>query len=243
MHGSGFKNPAANTIDQAGLFGDRDKSSRRYHLIANLPAQQRFRPHHLAVGHVKLRLIMQLEIHGLHRSAQLHLKRHGFLNLGFHIRLKYPVSVAAFMFGLIHGHIRITNQFTGILTHLGIINDSNTGPHIQLLPENLERLRQGLNQLLGHPHRRLLRILTVNDHRKFVTTQPAQNIGITNTLSDSYCHFLQKFIAGIVPQRVVNLFEAIQIHKQQRKTLPAVITVGYGVIQRRAKQVAVTQLR
>jgi len=51
------------------------------------------------------------------------------------------------------------------------------------------------------------------------------------------------FIAGIVPQRVVNLLEAIQIHKQQRKTLPAVITVGYGVIQRRAKQVTVTQLR
>jgi len=73
----------------------------------------------------------------------------------------------------------------------------------------------------------------MQQHREFVAAQPRQRIAIAQSRHQSRADLLQQHVAALVPERIVDVFETVQVEHQERQGC-----VGECPLQERLLQAA-----
>jgi len=71
---------------------------------------------------------------------------------------------------------------------------------------------------------------------------PQKGVGLAHALGQSLGHFLQQLVADLVPQRVVEDLEVVQVDEQQRPVLAGAGTFGERALQAVEQELAVGQV-
>ncbi len=92
---------------------------------------------------------------------------------------------------------------------MGGYPDARCDPHVIALDHirSFERLNDKIGECSRH--RRVGHIR--KQHGKLVTTKPGDNVGLSDQFLEALCDFLQKCVANGMAQRIIDVFEMIQI--------------------------------
>src|SRR5262249_18027193 len=81
------------------------------------------------------------------------------------------------------------------------------------------------------------------EHDKFIPSQPGDRVALPHAGLQPCGDFLQQLVACFVPERVINLFEAVQVEKSKPKTSLVALSEGDTLGEQFSKQAAVWQPR
>ena len=107
-----------------------------------VPAQQRLEAGDLAARDVDERLVVQLELVGEQRLAQIELEPAALLHLRVHFRLEEVVGAAALGLGAVERHVGVAQQLVGLVAVGRRHGDADAGADDDLVAEHVERLEQ-----------------------------------------------------------------------------------------------------
>ena len=214
---AGFtQRPATNRHDQAALFRNRHKAPRVEQTDIRIkPANQRLDAGHLAGGKIDLRLVMQEKFTPLQGPAQAAFDLLPADRLGIHLAGKKLVSVTAIGFGVVHRGIGVLHHGFDVVAVIRINTDADTQGDMQILPADHMRQGESREQFLrdqgcivgpgdfGQQNHELIPALT------------ADRIGNPDAGSQTLGDRLQQLVTDRVPERVVDVFEMIEIEKKQ----------------------------
>ena len=106
--------PFADRHDEADLLGERDERAGRHHAVLGMvPADQRLEAADLVAREIDDGLVVQLELAGRQRLAQVVLQRAARLHLRVHLRLEEAVGAAAVALGAVERQIGVPDQLVG----------------------------------------------------------------------------------------------------------------------------------
>ena len=88
------------------------------------------------------------------------------------------------------------------------------------MPENVEGVSHCRDQLFGHHGRALLLIDVGRQDRELVPADPGDDIGFPDAPHQPLGGLNQQFVAGLMPQTVVDPLEAIQVQQKQGEAFP-----------------------
>ena len=140
---------------------------------------------------------------------------------------------------MIEREIGLLQKIVGMCAVLRRQCDTDTGADADIVLADRERLGDerddpGGERLGGVG---LLGIVELDDG-EFVAAEPRQHVGFAERVLDPLGHLLEQFVAGRVPERVVDLLEAVEIHHEDVELLAAPAVARAGVFdlfdQRRA---------
>ncbi len=137
-----------------------------------------------------------------------------------HLRIEETIAVAAGGFRPIEREIRHFQQIVGLGVVLECRRNADAGADTDIAPVDLERLAQHLDdavrQRLGGTE--LVALAGLNDG-EFVAAEPGQNIGLAQQRFQTGRHFDQQGIAGGMAERIVDLFETIEVQQENGEGL------------------------
>jgi hypothetical protein len=210
----GPEDPAGESGHHPGLFGEREDDQRRDHAEGGvMPADHRLDLVDGAGSQVELRLIVQHQLVGVDRPAQL-------------IGAAQPVSIVDGR--LIHGErlrselravhrtIRASHQRDAVIPVVRRDRDADAHPDPGADRVDGERALEGGTQTCREragPNGAGVG----QDHRELITADPRQQIGVPQRTPQSRADSLEDVIAGSVSERVVDLLEAIEVDEQERQ--------------------------
>ncbi|MNP33505.1 hypothetical protein D3C76_1267470 [compost metagenome] len=147
------------------------------------------------------------------------------------------------MLGLVHRDIGVFLECLLVQAILWEDTDADAGGHPELLALEVEGPGNGAEDFLGGGcHVLVIGQLRQQDH-EFVAAQSGHRIAGAQTRLESQRHFLEQLIAGIVPKRIVDLLEAVEV-KEQHRQLPMITTcLADALAQQHAEQTAIGQRR
>ncbi len=155
--------------------------------------------------------VVQLELLSLDRAAQVVLERVARHRVHIHLRLEELVIVAAAALGVIHREIGVLQQRLCIVAVTGISDDADARGHVQLVMIHLVWPAQR-HQYLARAHGCVFGMGYLGQkHHELVTTLPAHGIRRAHAVGQALRHRLQQAIADQVPERVVDVLEAIHV--------------------------------
>ena len=151
--------------------------------------------------------------------------------------------VLAFLFGVVHRDVRVFHQRLLILTIPRVNADADAGCDTEFLPENIERagdvgqdLVRHLGDIFGLAH------ILEQDH-ELVASEAGDGVGLTNAVPEPVSDLPQQCVPGVVPQRVVDILEAIEVDEQHRQILGVAARAGNCGVEDQAEAGAVRQRR
>ncbi len=125
------------------------------------------------------------------------------------------MRVASVVFGIIHRGIRALDQRFGILPVIGENADADACIHVQVVMRDGMRRRKRCVDLFGMS-RRIPRVFDLGEHdHEFVSALAAHCVRTPHCSRQPLAHLLQQFVADRMTQRVVDVFEPIQVEKKQ----------------------------
>src|SRR5580704_17852378 len=144
------EHPFAERHDQPDFLGDRNKFVGADQTpLRVIPAQQRLEATDLAARKLDKRLIVELELVGQQRLAQVEFQTAALLHLSVHLRLEEMVAAAPVCLGAIERHVGVAQQLIGLVAVGRRHGNAYTGADDDLVAMNLERLQQRFNDLGG----------------------------------------------------------------------------------------------
>ena len=204
------------------------------------PAQQRLQRRHPAIG-VALRLEGQPQLAECHGVAQLALQFHALPREGVHLRGEPLEIVPTHVLGPVHGHVRVHHQRLGIVAVVGKHADAQRHGHEQLAVADQERQAHRLDHLLGRAHRVAGIAEFAQHHGELIATQARQRVATADAILQSGGNLAQQVVAGGMPERVVDVLEAIQIHVDHRDLLAVATGAGQCLAEPILEQQAIGQ--
>ena len=178
-----------------------------------LPADQRFHCGGLTGIGAYFRLIVQRELDLLDRFANTGLKRQRLKRFLVQAWLEeLPVVAPAFL-RQIHRRIGIANERIWRLAISWKDTDADRRGNGQHLIFERKRLADGLGNFFSDRRDVLGVGECVKYHEKFIATETTHQIDSAQARLQPRCDFLQQFITRVMPQRVVDGFEIIEIDK------------------------------
>ena len=143
--------PFANCHDHAAALGHGDELGWRHQAQFGMaPAQQGFGTHHLARGERDLRLVVQLKLVALQRTAQRIFDLEGTGGAGFKIGGEESVPVASVLLGTVHGGVCPLVQRVERFPVGRVHRNADRQGGGEFVGVNLEGLGHGGQQLRGH---------------------------------------------------------------------------------------------
>jgi hypothetical protein len=234
------QHPARERPDEAGLLGQRDEAiGRDEALLRVLPANQGLDPGHRSGAAIHLRLVVQRQLVVGDRSSQRAHQGEPFA-AGLVLIGHVQGVPAAGLLGDVHGDVGLAQQRVGVATVLGEHRDPGAGADGHLVPFEDQRRRERLDDLLGGQHRGP-GVGVRQDQRELVAAQAGHRVGGPQRLAQPEGDLLQELVAGQVPERVVDVFEAIQVDDAQRERPPVALRHADGLRQTVLQQHAVGQ--
>ena len=216
----GFQHPFAEFDDQAGILRHGNEFGGRDHAAFGMaPAQQGLAAGHLVAVKVDQRLVVDFEAAIHQRLTQVLLHGKPRLRAGVHRGFEEAMGSASAGLGAIHRQIGVLDQ----LIQLGAVlrrqcnADAGVGRELMTealigLPDRLVNSGDEFHDIADVPDAGL-------DHRKLVTAEPRDQIGLAEAAADAAGHRLQQFIADMVPERVVDALELVDVDIEQRELL------------------------
>ena len=183
------------------------------------PAQQGLAAGHLVAAKVDQRLVVDFKAAIHQRLTQVLLHGKPRLRAGIHRRFEEAMGSASSGLGAIHRQIGVLDQ----LIQLGAVlrrqcnADAGVGRELVTealigLPDRLVNSGDEFHDVADVPDAGL-------DHRELVTAEPRDQIGLADAAPDPAGHRLQQFIADMVPERVVDALELVDVDIEQGELL------------------------
>ena len=139
----------------------------------------------------------------------------GFLQL----RGEKAESVTPCAFGHVKGLVRILEQVVHLGGIAGVEGDANAGRHKHLLGTQLEHLAHGAQKLLHDQPHVVGFVHLGEDHGKFIAPHAGHGVGFAQAALNAAGRLNKQQIAAVVAQRVVDLFEVVQVDEQNGQLL------------------------
>ena len=246
LHAGLAQYPLAQRHDETAVLGSGNELAGRHHAALRMaPAQQRLHAHHLP-RQGELGLVVQLEL-PLHQGGlQVGLQACSLVDLHLHLRVEEAQRIAALGLDLVHGDIGALEQLYRALAAI----TEQRGPHaagaaVHLAVQHVG-LRQGVQNLLAHvlhlPRglRRVGRQLAQQDH-ELIAPETRHHVAAAHRRFEPLCNLLQQLVAHLMPARVVEHLEVVQVEEQQRPRVPRALHLLRGLAQPVEQHAAVGQ--
>ena len=182
-----------------------------------MPAHESFKAHNLLSLQLDNGLVVKFELLLLDRCLQIALQAPPFPQLLILLRLKEGISTSTGRLRLIQGKIGILQKLIRVTPLAWRQDDADACRGAHFTPEHVMRLANGAQYTLGQ-----LRGLhfsgdpRLNDG-KFVAAEPRHHIGSAQDLAQALGHALEQCIARRMPQRVVHIFEVVEVDPMKGK--------------------------
>ena len=139
--------------------------------------------------------------------------------------IQTPDVFAGFL-GLIHRGVGIGDQAFHGGGMIGVHRDAATTRHTQgLALEFGAQLADGARDAVGHHFQYLIRHVG-RQYGKLIAAQPRENLVAPRLAADLGCHAYQRGVARAVAISVINVFETIEIKKEQRELAATALRIG-----------------
>src|SRR5579863_119803 len=194
-----------------------------------LPAEKRLQADDLSGGHIHLRLINEEEFISVERQAQTVLQRQPVSDLGVHFFGEEPKVVASLFFGAVHGGISMLDQAFSTFTVVWKNADAEAAADIERVSLHDKFLDHCSHEPFGGDGG-VSHISDTSEYdEEFVSAEAGDCVLITRPSFESFCNLLQKKVAERVPERVVDVFEAIEIEEQKRNLVFLTASASQGL--------------
>ncbi len=167
---------------------------------------------------------------------------------GLHVGVKEAGGVASRIFGLVHRDIGLFEQIVQALPGAQELDDANAGRAAAAVPAKGVRLPQGLEYFVGAVlglRRGLPRLAAqgLHQHHELVTPQAGHTVAFARTCLEARGNLLQQQVAHFETQRVIELFEVVQVQQQQGAVLARAGGGQHGLMDMVHQQAPVRQRR
>ncbi len=176
------------------------------------PAQERFDRDHLARSEVDHRLVVQGERALGHGDPQV-LDQLEAVGLVVERGL-VDVEGAPLVLGSVHGDIGAADQVIGRRRMQGGQGHADAGADMQAGGADVDGLLQQRGDAARH-RRRLVGVGPVQDDGELVATQARHQVVATDDLANAWSDLAEERVSGLVPERVVDLLEVVEIDQQE----------------------------
>src|SRR5579863_60899 len=244
LRAGALEDPFADRHDEAGLFGERDEAPRTDRAaLRDAPAQQGLGPHDLSRREVDSRLITEHELLALERAPQMRLELEALRHQRIQLVREELEVVASAVLRAIHRRIGMFEQSRGVLAILGMQGDTDAAAHEELallddpgLRDRTEHLAHELPDAVRPP-------VPVDEQHELIATEPSDRVAVAHTRAKSARHALQKLIAEVMSETVVDELEPIEIHEGDRDAPPGAGRGQQCLLQPVLQQRAIRQPR
>ncbi len=126
------------------------------------------------------------------------------------------VAVTPHMLGVIHRRIGVKHQLPLVFAIVRIDSNPDAEGNHQVVEFKAEGLIDYMHQRAGQ-RRGIVRGIDLGQQNKLVTANTGEGVLTFQRLLKAFCDGNQQLVTGVMPVGIVNGFEAVQIHKQQRE--------------------------
>ena len=195
-----------------------------------VPADQRLEARDLAAFDLDQRLVMQLELFGEQRLAQIEFELAPLLHLRVHFRLEEMEGAAAVGLGAIERHVGIAQQLIGLVAVGRRHGDADRGADDDLMAVHVERLEQRVDDARGELAG-IGRIgLAVHDG-ELVAAEPRHGLGAGHHALQPLAYRAQQRIADRMTERIVDALEAVEVEEHHRQFVAAAQRLHHLVLE------------
>ncbi len=178
------------------------------------PAQQRFSAGNLTDRQIDFGLIVQREFVAFQSATQTFFDGLPRDRALVHGRLEKFIAVMPVLFSLIHGEIGIFYQCFGVPAIVGIDADADAGGDVQIVVIDPMRFAYGLEYSSRGDGGIFCLFDFGKQNHKFVATLAAYCVGGSHASQQALGDGLKQFVTERMAQRIVDVFEAVQIEKK-----------------------------
>ena len=137
-------------------------------------------------------------------------------------------ETAARSLGVVHGHVGSAQEVIDVVAVLGDERHADARPDVERVALDIEWWLERLLDLPGHRRcagRSVLRRRTPN------SSPPSRaTVSPSRRQPEPYRHELEQRVADLVPERVVDLFEVVEIHHEKRQWLAGLVAIAERMI-------------
>ena len=219
------QHPLADRQDAATCFRDWNELGRAgITQLRVLPPQQHLHPSHGHSRNVYLWLVEQLKFATVQRLSKSPHDRPPTLLQTEGFRIEKAPRVAALVLDLVHGGVAAAQQCVRAVAITRVQRDPDGDRSVNEVGLHHKRPTHGPGHLFGHARR--LGFVRIRDHHhKFVPRQSRYQIFARQLFPQALDRGNHEQIAGLMPKRVIDPFEIIDIEIEQRK----LVTGEFGI--------------
>ena len=177
------------------------------------PADEGLEGADLVGSQIDDRLVVELELAGSQRPAQIDLHDAPLLHLRIHFRLEEAESAAAILLCPVESEVGVAHERVGVLAVAGADGDADAGADDHLLPVDLVGAADGFD----HATRKRSGVGRLGDvslqNGKLVATHARDDVGVARERAQPFRDHLEEFVAGGVAEGVVDVLEVVEIEE------------------------------
>ena len=204
------------------------------------PAHQRLNAAQRAVRQLDLRLEVQQQLAAVDPAAQLGQDREPLEAVLIEVVLiNDPVPARGL--GPVERDIGVAQQRVDAAAMIWMAGDPDAGPDVQPDAANLHRLAQAGDHLLRHAHAAVPPVDRAQDERELVAAEARDHIAGTGQRGQTPPSLLQHRVAAAMPERLVELLEAVKPDDQHTDPAAGAIRPAQRLTERARQVHAVRQ--
>ena len=190
-----------------------------------MPAGQGFDALDTAGDERKDRLIGNGQLLVFDSHAQLGLELQGFLCGFVHVLVENLVPAFSGVFRVVHRRVGVTHHVLRGQVFFRCVKDTDAGRAVNDVAAGREGDREFPLDAFGYPRYLGNVIFAFNQHRELVAAEPCDNVGRPNAFAQAGGDADKKLIADQMTKAVVDVFESVEIDKQDTDTVPGVVRI------------------
>ena len=199
-------------------------------MLAMLPAQQRLDAGDASGREVDLGLIVDSQLAVMQCAAQVGLEHPVILGTNIARRVEMP-CVPALGLCPIHGIVGIGEQCPRIL---GVSRErayADARAHANLAILHWQRLPDGGQDSLREIGERFLIAEFLQQQDEFIAAETRGDVAFAHAFGDAPCRFLERDVADVMAQRIVDLLQVIEVDIEQCHPAVAPLGAAHGLLQ------------
>ena len=226
------EHPIADLVDEIAFLRDRDELHRRHHAVRRMaPAQQRLGLDDAPGRELDDRLRVELELTCGERGAEVLAELQSRLRRRLQGAREVAAAIASEPLRDVHRLVCVREQHLHVLRIARIDRDADARGYVRDFSVQQERLSERFEHFVSDLRYTVGLHEVGHDDREFIAAQPRDGVGDAHAFADPACRLDQQEIAGMVPEGVVHVLEAIEIDEHERDQLAGALRPGCFVLQ------------
>ena len=182
------------------------------------------------VAEIDDRLVVELELAGGQRPAQIDLHAAPLLHLRIHGRLEEAKGAAAILLGPVQRQVGVAHEHVGVQPIAGADGDADAGADVHLLAVDVV----GQAHQFDHAARERSGIGRLGDaglqNGELVAAHARDDVGVPRQRAQPFGDHLEELVAGGMAQRIVDGLEVVEIEEVSRDVFAA-LGPGEGLLE------------